>query len=167
MSAPSLTVNLVSNLTVVETINDPYISPDDSTITENGLNESITLTGTSSPAATQQASFQQALSSGAATISLEALPGLTPSETVNGVGLKVQMLKLRNLAANANKIVVSQGASNGYRLDGATNWSIPLAPGQSILMNLDGAADAIGSTHLNIDLAGTLAQVLECEIVMG
>ena len=79
----------------------------------------------------------------------------------------MQVLKIRNLSTNANKIVVSQGASNGYRIDGATNWSIPLAPGQSMLLWGDGAADVIGSSHLNIDLAGTGSQILEVQVVMG
>lgn len=168
MSAPSLVVQIVSALTVNESVNDPYIGPGNSTVIVSGLNETINLTGVTTPPVSQQSAFQQALTSGAATISLEALPGLTPSETINGAGLKLQAMKLRNLAANANVIKVSNGASNPYRLDATTTaWSVTLAPGQSWLHYLDGAGDVIGSTHLNIDLAGTGAQVLECEFVMG
>jgi hypothetical protein len=167
MSAPTFNVTLVSALTVVETLVDPYLGPGLSTVTTNGLNETVVLTGVTVPPITAQAAFQQALSGGAATIDLTALPGLTPSETVNGTGLKVQAIKLRGLSTNANKIVVSQGAANPYRLDGATAWSIPLLAGQSVLIYVDAGGEVIGGSHKNIDLAGTGSQVLEVEIVMG
>ena len=163
----TVNVTLQSNLTVIETFTGPGVSPGDNTVTQNQLNEQITLNSGTSPAATKEATFTQTLTSGAATIDLTALPGLTVDETVNGTGLKVQALKISNPITNANKIVVAQGASNPYRIDGATNWSIPIAPGQSHLFNLDGASDPVGSTHKNIDLAGTGSQALNVQVVLG
>ena len=167
MSAPSFVVTMTSQMTIVETINGAAVSPQDNTVTLSGLNETVQATGTTTPPVSVATAFPAVLSSGALTISLEALPGLTPSEILNAAGLKGTFLKLSNPIANANKITASQGASNGWRLDGATNWSIPLAPGQSILLNLDGQTDAVGASHLNIDLAGTGSQVLNVGIALG
>ena len=64
-------------------------------------------------------------------------------------------------------MVISQGAANPWRYDGATNWSIPLAPGQSVTLNLDGLSDAVGSTHKTIDIAGTGSQILNVAIGVG
>ena len=165
MSAPNFVVTLNSQLTIVETPQGPD-SPSGS-ITISGFNETVQLTQATTPAVTKGTAFQQALTAGTATIDLTALPGLTPDEVVNGNGLKVQFVKFQNPSANANKIVVAKGASNGVQLDGATTWSFPLAPGQSILVNCDNLSDTIGSTKKTIDLTGTGSQVLNVEICMG
>lgn len=161
----SISARLQSAITVIETFSGADASND--TATFDDLNEDTTLTGSTSPAATKFALFDQAMSGGAATIDLTALPGVTADETVNGNGLKVQFLKLTNKSTNANKITVSQGASTAYRLDGATSWSVVLAPGQSALFELNNASETISSSHKDIDLAGTLAQVLRVHVVMG
>ena len=166
MSA-SITATITSGINVVETFNGIGVNPNNNSIAASQLSETVVLNGSSSPAATLQAQFSQALSTGTATLDLTSLPGLTSQETVNGTGLKVQQIKLMNPSTNANKITAAQGASNAYRLDGATNWSIPLAPGQSVLLYLDGAADVVGSSHKTIDLAGTGAQALNVAVVFG
>lgn len=163
----TIAVAFASNLTVVETLTGSYVAPGDNTVTTSGLNESATYTASTTPAVTKHAAFQKTLSSGSGTIDLTALPGQTADETVTFSTLKVQFLKLRNLSTNANKIVVAKGASNGYRIDAATTWSIPLAPGQSILLFLDGAADTVGGSNLAIDLTGTGSQVLEVQAIAG
>lgn len=163
----SVALVLTSGLAVIETFTGVGVDPADDTITVNQFNETVSLGGATSPAVTKQAAFSKALSTGSATIDLTSLPGVTADETVDGTGLKVQAIKLRNPSTNANKITASKGGSNGYQLDGATTWSLPLAPGQSALLYLDGAADTIGGTKKTIDLAGTGAQALHVQVVMG
>jgi|SRR6185312_9312151 len=163
----SISVAYGSLITVTETFTG-FTAPNNEDITVSGINESGTLTATTTPPATLQTQFNQALTAGAATIDLTALPGLNADEVVNGNGLKVQLVKFKNPSANANKITISQGASNAYRLDGATNWTISLAPGQSAgPFYLDAASDVISSTHKTIDLAGTGTQTLQVAVVMG
>lgn len=166
--AATVSATYASSATVTETFTGDYISSGDNTVSVTGLNETGTLNASSSVPATKQVSGTKTMSGGAGTIDLTALPGLTADETVSLSGLKVQILKIRNKSTNANKIVVSNGASNGYRLDAATTaWSIALAPGQSALLLLNEAADDVGGSRKEIDLAGTLAQVLEYLIVAG
>ena len=129
--------------------------------------EAGTLTASSTPPVTKHALFSKPLSTGTGTIDLTALPGITADETVNGTGLKVQFLKFKNPSTNANKITAAKGGSNGYQLDGATTWSVPLAPGQSVFFELDDAADDIGSGNKTIDLTGTGSQALSVQVVMG
>ena len=158
---------LESKVRVVETF-ETSASPLDATATFDQLSETLNLDSGTSVPVTKHAEFEQALSSGTATIDLTALPGKTVSETVDGTNLKVQILKFRNKSTNANKITISKGASNGYTFDAnATTWSVVLSPGQSVLYSLNDAATDIGSGAKTIDLAGTLAQVLEVQVVMG
>lgn len=166
--AETITANVVSAPTITATMNGVYISTGTNTLVVNGLNENITLNATSTPPVSKHAEFQQALTSGSATIDLTSLPGLTVDETVTFSGLKLQIMKIRNKSTNANKIVVAQGGSNPYLIDGATTtWSIPLAPGQSVLMLLNGAGSTVGSGAKTIALTGTGSQVLEVELVAG
>ncbi len=165
----SSTISVVyqSGLTVVETFAGA-LGGDNTATFGPGNAGPTTYNATSTPAVSKHAEFSQALSSGTATIDLSQLPGKTTDETVIGTGLKAQFIRLTNPATNANKIIASNGASNPYRLDGATTaWSITLAPGQSVLLFLDGAGDTVGGSHKNIDLAGTLAQTLLVEISLG
>lgn len=166
--AATISVAFASQVSITETLTGTYVSTSANNFVVNGLNESTTYTASTSVPVTKCAAFQQALTSGAATIDLTALPGATADETVVGTGLKLQILKIRNLSTNANKITVSNGASNPYRLDGATTaWTFVLAPGQSYTLFLNESADDVGSSHKTIDLAGTGSQVLEVLAVLG
>lgn len=164
----SITVDFKSHVTVVETFVGVFVNPSDATATFDQLNESLALTGASAIPVTKHADFRKAMVAGAGTIDLAALPGVTPEEVVNGTGLKVQILKIRNLSSNANAIVVSKGASNGYGLVAAgTTWSVPLDPGQSTTFQLDDSAPDVAGGAKTIDLAGTASQVLEVQVVLG
>lgn len=132
----------------------------------NGLGDSDTINAGTTVPATKVAKFNQALTAGAATIDLTALPGQTADETVVGTGLKVQIAEFRNLSTNANNITVTFGAANGYLLAGAA-WKAILAPGQSVRFILKDAAPDVDGTHKNIDLAGTGTQVLEVFLILG
>lgn len=155
-----------SYLTIVKT--DSAALAGDQTLTYAARNESIALSSTTTPAVTKASQFTVTLSSGTATLDLTAIPGFDPEETVDGTGLKVQQIKIQNPDTNANKITVSNGAANPYRLDGATTaWSITLMPGQSVLLNLDDQSDDVGSSNKNIDLAGTGSQVCYFVLTLG
>ncbi len=164
----SSTINAIvsSGVAVTETFSGADAGNPDASF-GGDLAETPTLNATSTPAATKKARFDLTLSSGTGTIDLTALPGNSVDETINGTGLKVQVLKFRNKSTNANKITVAKGGTNGYQLDGATTWSDPMAPGQSSLRLLNGAADTIGSTKKTIDVTGTGSQVLQVLIVLG
>lgn len=164
----TITATYDSALKIIETFAGGYVSPGDNTATFDQLTENGTLTALTTPPVTKHADFQKAMTSGAATIDLTALPGKTADETVSGSGLKVQLMKLRSLSTNANKITVTKGASNGYGLDASGDtWTIPLSPGQSVLLWGDAANITIDGTHKTIDISGTGAQVLEISVVMG
>ena len=110
--------------------------------------------------------FTITLSSGAATLDLTAIPD-DENGTFDATGLKLNFLRLEVPIGDANKVLASQGASNAYRLDGATNWSIPLAPGQKVQLEGDAAGDAVASGHKTIDFAGTGAQTISVHIGLG
>lgn len=162
----SLRAIFVSKVTVVPTYEGVYVSGSDNTITVNGLDESETYTDSTDVPVSKHAEGRKALSSGAATLDLTALPGQTADETVNGTGLKVQLMKLRNKATNANDITVSKGASNGHTLFGSS-WELTLKPGQSVTFAGDEAGPDVASNNKTVDLAGTGSQELEYLFVFG
>ena len=161
----SVSVNYVSSITVTETLTDQYLSSSDSTLTFNGLNTDTTLTSITSVPVTMHASGRKTMSAGAGTIDLRALPS-TNAVSIDGNGLKVQAFKFRNLSTNANNITITAGASNGYLILG-TAGSIILYPGCEVQCYLKDQAADIDATHKTIDIAGTVSQILEYEIVMG
>lgn len=157
-----------SSCSATVTFTGPFVSSSDPTALINGLNETGTLTASSTVPATKVAAYELTLSSGAGTINLAALPGITAEETVNGTGLKVQLLKLKNKSSNANKITVAKGASNGYGLCASgDDWDVTLSPGQSNLTLGNDAAPDIASGARTLDVTGTGAQVLQVLVVMG
>lgn len=163
----TITATVISKVNVTETFVGTYVSTADATAGfGDALGETLTLNASSSVPATKHAEFQKALSTGAGTIDLTALPGKTADETIVGTGLKVQAIKFRNLSTNANDISITFGASNPYNLMGS-DFKITLKPGQSQLFLGDEAAPDIGSGAKDIDIAGTGSQILEVAIVMG
>ncbi len=161
----SVEVLQVSQLTVVETLTGYAVTTSDKTVTFQESNVR-SLNATSTPAASKYAYFQKALSSGAGTIDLTALPGLRSGDTVTGNGLKVRSVYLGNPSDNANDITIAVGVSSGYNLSGAS-FSLTLSPGQDVNIYLGDGAPVIGSGAKTLDLTGTGAQVLNVAIVMG
>lgn len=164
----SVSLAYKSDLTAVITPGGQYDDPNDSTVSQNGLNEEGTLTATTTPPVTLSSAYRVTQSSGAATIDLTAFRGLTANESLNATGLKLQLMKLRNLSTNTHKISVTKGASNGYGLDSAgTSWTVVLDPGQSVLFFLDDAAPDVGNTAKTIDVSGTGSEILEVQLNLG
>ncbi len=167
MSA-TISVLYDSACTVTETNTGAFVSSVDNTVTFNGLNETGTLTASTTVPVTKHAEYELTMSGGTGTIDLTALPGQTVDETVVGTGLKVQVLKFKNKSTNANSITVAKGASSGYGINAAgTTWSIPISPGQSVTILGNDASPDIAGGAKTIDVTGTLSQVLQVQIVMG
>lgn len=163
----AVSVDYETNITVTPTYSGDYISSGNATLLYNGMDESGTLTGATAVPVTKFSSSRIAMDAGAATIDLSALPGVSAEETVDFTGLKVQVMKIRNLSTNANKITLTKGASNGWSFVSTDTWTIPLLPNQSVeLLFKDGSAD-VSAGACEIDLAGTGAQVLEYTFVAG
>ena len=163
----SVQLAFVSNVTVQETLETgvPAISAADNGVTHTGYNSSANLNAGTTPPATVCAFFLKALSAGAGTIDLTALPG-TLGAAVDGTGLKVQVAKFKNPATNANAITVTFGAANPYLLGGsAFKWI--LQPGQEITIYGNDATPDVASGAKNIDIAGTGSQALQCSFVLG
>ncbi len=109
----SLSVTYDSTVTVEETLtgNAPFATSAKKKVTHDQFDTSTTLNAGSTPPATTFAAFQKALSSGTATIDLTSVTG-TNGATVNFTGLKLQLVKIRNPATNAN------GSSKTFDLTG-------------------------------------------------
>lgn len=114
---------------------------------------------------TKAASFVQALIATAATIDLEALPGVNGA-TIVGTGLRVQWAAFENPATNANPITISKGAANGYDGFGA-DFSLTLPPGASAIICTADAGSNISGANSDLDLLGTAVQPLTCVLVIG
>ena len=165
MAYTETTLQYATGLTVTEILATNVDSLADKSVRHSLFNKSAVLNSASTPPVTKVAAFQQALTAGAATIDLTALLG-TNGATVDGTGLKVQAVKFSNPSTNANLITVSVGAADGYELAGAA-FSVALQPGQEIVLYGNDATPDIAAGDKDIDLAGTLAQVLDVIIVMG
>lgn len=166
--ASTVAVTYEAKATVVETLDAtgaPGAAETKRRVTHDAWNSAKSLSGSTTPPATLHAAFEKALVAGVATIDLTALVG-TNGIAVDGTGLRVQVLRVRAKSTNANPITIGKGAANGYTGLGAT-YSEALAPGAENLHYVNDAGSDIGGTNKNLDLAGTLAQVLEVEIVLG
>jgi hypothetical protein len=165
----SVELTYMSYVTAAEIIegNDDLLDSSSSKrkLTYTGLDTSKTLNAASTPPATKQAYFVKALATGAATIDLTALVG-SNGAAVDLTGLKVQCLKLKNPATNANTIKAKFGTANPYNLAGA-DWAITLSPGQEFTFYGDDDTPDVAAGAKNIDLSGTLVQELEVGIVAG
>lgn len=163
----SLQVTKTLTLTVFETVEDGVPDSAAPIITHSDWNTTAKLSSTTVPPVTKVAAILQALTAGAATIDLTALPG-TMGLTVDGTGLKVQAIRVQNPSTNANAVALTTGASNGYALLGSA-WKITLQPGEEFVwIGIDHASvPAVASNAKTIDLAGTGTQAFNVLIVLG
>lgn len=163
----SVALTYASTLTAVETLetNVPAAQSNLKSVTHSGYNTSASLTGATAVPVTKCAYFEQALSSGSATINLAALAG-TNGATVDLTGLKVQAIKFKAKAANANPITLTEGASNGYELAG-NGWTVVLKAGQEFVFYGNEQTPDVASGARTIDLSGTGSQSVEVSVVAG
>jgi len=163
----SVEVTFGTQITVRETLetNVPGATSANRIVTHSVFNKAANLAAATTPPATKVAVFQKALAAGVATIDLTALVG-TNGAAVDFSALKVQCVKFSNPATNANAITVTFGAANPYLLGGAA-WKFILEPGMELVVFGNDKTPDVDGTHKNIDLAGTLIQALDVELVAG
>lgn len=134
----------------------------------DGFDRQVQLTQNTTPAVTKVAYFDQALSGGAATIDLTALPHL--GDVVDGTGLNVRAFRLYN--PGTNPVTISKGASNGYEIFGGADGEVTVLPGHAVqfgvaLGGTAGELAEIGSGAKTIDLVGTGTDEFEVSVAMG
>lgn len=161
----SVSVAWAAQMTVTEVLPGNTGSAADAkrTVTHDQYNESGTITGATTPPATQCAHFLLTLSSGAGTIDLRNLSG-TNGAVVDLNGLKVQLLRIKNLGANPMTFV--PGASNGIDLLGGSS-SVTVPPGGVFQFFFNDQAPDVAAADKTIDVTGTGAQTAEISIVAG
>ncbi len=147
----SVSVTYAATCTVAETLATDY-------------NESATLNAASTPPVTMVAEFLATLSGGTLAINLESLTG-TNGATVVGTGLKVQVVRVKNLGANL--LTVKSAASNGHTGIFAATTPHPIQPGGHIQLFSNDNGDDIDSSHCTWTLTGTTTQTSEWTIVLG
>ena len=162
----AVTFQYDSGVTVEETLASSVPAQSSgSKIIHNGYNTSAVLNASSTPPATKAVAIEQALTAGAATVDLTSLTG-TNGASVDGTGLKVQCIKLRNKATNSNPMTIVKGAATGYDGFGAA-FSVTLAVGAEVTVYANDNGSDISGTNKHLDLSGTLVEVAELVIVMG
>jgi hypothetical protein len=157
----SVAATYTFGISIKETIEVGVPDAGTPTINRTGYNETGKLTGSTTPPATKCASFLLTLTAGAATINLASLVGANGA-TVDGTGLRVQLLRIKNLGAN--NMTFSEGAANGIALVGLP---MVVPPGGITQRLFNDAAPDIAAADRTIDVAGTGAQTAEVTVVMG
>lgn len=104
-----------------------------------------------------------AMTAGAATLDLTAVP--SPEGTINLLGLAVKLLRLINPSTNANAITIKVGASDGYELAGSS-WAVTLQPDEAITIEKTDAPEVDTDAKI-IDISGTGTEVLDFVIAAG
>jgi hypothetical protein len=178
MSLNPVSVSVAMGLTVAETLTtDPQASGTPATvaITHTGMNFSKpNLVAGSTPAAVGCAFCTVTMSSGSATINLEALTTqLGP--VVSGATYRVQQIMLQAPTTNAAVVtLVPDSGSNPYSVSGGgfifnTSGQVSLLPGdQTQWTNVTGtSAPVVSGTCKNLSLSGTGADQLNLAIVFG
>ena len=161
----SVTVNYTSKMLTTEVLETNVPAAGDKSVQHNGYDTVATASASTTPPVAKCAFFEKALVAGAASIDLTALLG-TNGATVDGTGLRVQFLKFRNKATNADPMTLSKGVANGYDGLGAA-FSVTLPPGgEALVRAVDGGSD-IGSANKTLDLAGVGTEAAEMGIVLG
>ena len=166
----------VSKLTAVETFDttlaqNKLLSATDKGVTHNGLDKQLTLpgaglAGVASVPMTTPVSGVLPMTAGALTIDLRVLVG-SNGLAVDGNGLKLQAIKLRNDNTGGNPITIAKGATNGYLPGGGTAWSQTLPVGGEYLAYFNEGGPDIDGTHKTLDVTGTGTQAISFEFVLG
>ena len=154
------------SISTVETLPVNTSSAPDATrkVTHTEFNEGATLGASTTPPATTQASFILTLTAGAASVDLRALTG-TNGATVDGNGLKVQLVRVKNLGAN--QMTIKVGASNGHTGVFAATNGHPINSGGLAMVYTNDSGDDVDATHKTWDVTGTGSQTSEWTIVLG
>jgi hypothetical protein len=163
----AVTVQWTSATTVSETVSGGAAFAATATIVHNGLDTKKTLNSTTTPPVSKTVDLEVTLVAGAKTVDLTNMVG-TNNATVNGTGLKVQVVKIVNPATNTHPLVLVPGASTGYRLFGSSS-KITLYPGEELAWKGYNATayDVIGSGLKNLDFSdGGAGGTETCDVML-
>jgi hypothetical protein len=162
----SVAVTYAATCTVAETLgqNTGSAPAAQRLVTHSSYNQAAALNGATTPPATTCAHFLLALTAGAATIDLRNLTG-TNGAVVDGNGLKVQVVRIKNLGANA--MTVKSGAANGHTGFFTPTTGTIIPPGAHIVIYTNDNGDDVDATHKTWDVTGTGTQTAEVTIVLG
>lgn len=160
----TISVQDVMQLTVTETLGGEFVGTDN-TVTSDGMNESATLTASSTPPVTKYSFGRAIMTAGAGTIDLTSLPNADGvAAQVTFLGLKVNGWILHN--PGLNNIAVTEGTSNGYPLQGAS-FLFTIRPGETFKVKGADVGTDVASGDRTIDISGTGSQYLEYGFVAG
>ena len=130
-------------------------------ITHDNFNATGRLYASSTPPAIKLLSKVIALSGGAYTINLTTETG-TNGVAQDGTGLRVQMIRIKNLGANS--MTFAEGASNGIAL-ACLPFTVPAGGIYQLFLN-DASPD-IAAGDRTIDVSGTTTQTFQLTLLMG
>lgn len=162
--ADTISVSYVSKLTTTKTPGDSY-AQSGGNLKYQGLDNALTLNGSSTPTATVIATARYTMTGSAVTIDLTSITDVVSGAVQSGSGLKIVACKFRNKSTNANSISIVPGASNDYDLLGS-DMKITLSPSDEVLIFVKNG-QTIGSSHKTLDATGTNTQILEVEFIFG
>lgn len=161
----SISCALAMRLTVDETLETttaPYINSSAAALNHNGVDKTVTLTASSTPAVDTVVAFKATLVAGAKTIDLTSITH--NGATVSLSGKKIKAIKFRNPSANA--MTITEGASNGYELLGNA-FTFILLQNQELQIYLADGAPTVSGSLKNIDVSGTGTQYIDVIAVAG
>lgn len=175
MTAFSISAKLSGLLTITE-----VLASADSPARKSGqlqqvfanYNQKVTYNATSTPNVDKPAvDLSVTIASSPETIDLTAVPSARDvNDNVDLSGSKLVAVLLYARAANAADLTVGFGASNPYPIFGASKELI-LAPGELIEIGFQSGSEtskpAVSGTVKNIDVAGTVADVLYGIAIFG
>ena len=157
----AVSVSYGFKLTTRETLTSGTVDVSSPVVNHSTYDESGVLNATSAVPATKYSAFLMTLTAGAYTINLASLTG-AGGATIDGTGLRVQCIRVKNLGANS--MTFSEGASNGIALSIGTFIVPPSGVSQFFLND---ASPDIASGDRTIDVAGTGSQTAEVTLVLG
>lgn len=176
MSKTNITVQMLATVTETFSAEEQPSSPNESSrkLTVDSLNFQQSLNENSVPKVDKPPVYKRiVIGGGATTINLRAAPCLvSPASVVREVDMnlaKVKVVQIKTPPTNANPITIAPGGANPYPLFGAGK-DIVVGPGRIETFCFAGTESnlpAVGDTVKNIDISGTLNDVVEIMIGLG
>jgi hypothetical protein len=134
--------------------------------TLNDLDETVIINSASTPDGAY--GFVKRVTGTGSAVTIDFLDALADVEgnVITMAAQKVRAIKFKAPTTNAGNTTITVGATNALLLGGAA-FSWILSPGQSLLAYLENDGVTIDATHCNVDVTGTLSDVLDVAIVCG
>lgn len=151
-----MTAEVIEDLGLSTTVDDAVVQK---------MEKFLELTASSSPDVETVYHGTVPLVAGAATVSLLALTD-TKGGTIATTGKKLRAMFAMPTTGNANALILTEGASNGYKFLG-DGWKVSLSSGDALMVYKGANAPDIGASATNIDMSGTLVQSVELLLVFG